>query len=119
MTPSHSDSVKMLALIAILASQIPIFTSLIERIRRHKEVPALIIPQAPQRVVFPIFVGQQLYGLAGNPIDGLQTNYVEVTAVSNGWVRIRYEEPPRISLTLTESTVETCFEPTARIQKNP
>lgn len=109
-TPTRSDyiHVKALALIAILATQIPILM-LSRPSRRSQEIHT-------DRKYFPITVGQKLYGFEGNPIDGIKTNWVQVTAVSNGWVRIQYENEP-MSLVLRDDVIEACFEPVSRLQK--
>lgn len=104
--PTRSDylHVKMLALIAIVATQIPIAS----RIFEHRQHP-IANQTIPRRKEFELFTGQKLYGYEGNPIDGMKTNFVEVMVVSNGWVRIRYAD--QTLLTLEDWVIKNCFEP--------
>lgn len=109
--PTRRDytHVKILALIAIVASQIPILTSLP---RRHARIVEL---EAERRKAFPLVVGEQLYDTLGcNPIDGMKTNFSVISVVSNGWVKIQY---PDYAITLHSDAVEQCYEPVSRLKR--
>lgn len=89
--------VKLLALIAIVASQIAIVPTLL--LHSHRTAATISKPR------YKPLAGMALYKIDGNPIDGWTTNFCTVLAATNGWVKLDS------GITLQEDVVQFCFKP--------